>query len=444
MNIITRFAPSPTGYLHVGNIRTALFNFLYSKKNGGKFLLRIDDTDLERSKQIYEDEIKRDLEWLGIEWDLFERQSTRFDRYNEIFENLKSQNKIYPCYETKAELDLKRKKQLNMGNPPIYDRSALKLSSQIHKKLEMDGKKAHWRFLLDNKKIRWEDKIIGDITIDLSSLSDPVFVKEDGQFLYTLASVCDDIDFCITHVVRGSDHLTNTATQIQLIEYLGGSLPSYGHHSLLLDVTGDNLSKRLGSLSIRDLRNSGIEPMALNNLLSTLGSSNSPKLLHSLDEISKFFEIFSFGSAPTKFDLNLLDITSSKILRTTPFDVIKKDLIEIGIPNNELEGFWAAISENINSKDEISKLWDLCISGTSPLIDKEDLEFVKTSLNMLPQAPYNKDSWKIWTNNISDKTGRKGKNLYLPLRKALTGKSMGPDMGKLLPFLSKIPKDVDL
>ena len=310
MGILTRFAPSPTGYLHVGNIRTALFNFLIAKKSGGKFLLRIDDTDLERSKQFYEDEIKRDLEWLGIEWDLFERQSTRIDRYKEVFKTLKLQNKIYPCFETKNELDLKRKKQLNMGKPPIYDRSSLKLSKERLKQLEVEGEKAHWRFLLDSIKIKWDDKIMGKICIDLSSLSDPVFIKEDGQFLYTLASVCDDLDFGITHVIRGSDHLTNTATQIQLINILGGKIPSFGHHSLLIDVSGENLSKRLGSMSIRDLRSSGIEPMALNNLMSTLGSSNSPKLLHSLNEISEHFDISKFGAAPTKFDLKVLNLIS--------------------------------------------------------------------------------------------------------------------------------------
>lgn len=440
MTFITRFAPSPTGYLHVGNIRTALFNFLLSKKNGGKFLLRIDDTDLERSKQVYEDEIKRDLEWLGIEWDFCEKQSTRFDRYIEVFENLKAENRIYPCYETKSELDLKRKKLLNMGKPPIYDRAALKLSVKEHQEFEKNSVKPYWRFLLDKKKIDWEDIIIGNVSIDLESLSDPVFVKEDGQFLYTLASVCDDIDFSITHVVRGSDHLTNTATQIQLLKTLGKNEPVFGHHSLLIDLSGENLSKRLGSLSIRDFRNSGVEPMALNNLMSTLGSSNSTKILHSLNDVCKFFEITSFGSAPTKFDVNLLNSISSKILRETPFKFIKKDLIKIGVPNKDLENFWDAIRENLDARDEIAKLWDLCINGINPLVEEEDLKFVKTALNMFPKAPLDKNSWKIWTQKVSEKTGRKGKNLFLPLRKALTGKSFGPDMGKLLPFLSKIPK----
>ena len=440
MTFLTRFAPSPTGYLHVGNIRTALFNFLLSKKNKGKFLLRIDDTDLERSKQIYEDEIKRDLEWLGIEWDFCERQSSRFARYYEALENLKSENKIYPCYETKSELDLKRKKQLNMGKPPIYDRTALKLSLEDHKKLKEKGKKAHWRFLLDKKKICWNDIIIGSVSIDLESLSDPVFVKEDGQFLYTLASVCDDIDFCITHVVRGSDHLTNTATQIQLMQDLGFDIPIYGHHSLLIDSSGDNLSKRLGSLSIREIRNSGIEPIALINLMSAIGSSKSPKLLHSLDEIFDFFDISLFGSAPTKFDLKLLNSMSAKFLRSTPYHLIESELTNIGIPNSSQKDFWEAIKENLNSRSEISKLWDLCTNGIYPVIDKEDLEFVRIALTALPETPFNKDTWKIWTTKVSDKTGRKGKNLFLPLRKALTGNSVGPDMGKLLPFLGKIPK----
>ena len=440
MGIITRFAPSPTGYLHVGNIRTALFNFLIAKKSGGKFLLRIDDTDLERSKQFYEDEIKRDLEWLGIEWDLFERQSTRIDRYKEVFKSLKLQNKIYPCFETKNELDLKRKKQLNMGKPPIYDRSSLKLSNERLKQLEAEGKKAHWRFLLDSIKIKWDDKIMGKICIDLSSLSDPVFIKEDGQFLYTLASVCDDLDFGITHVVRGLDHLTNTATQIQLINILRGKIPSFGHHSLLIDVSGENLSKRLGSMSIRDLRSSGIEPIALNNLMSTLGSSNSPKLLHSLNEISEHFDISKFGAAPTKFDLKVLNLISSKILKDTPFNIIKDDLIKVGIPEKYLTDFWEMIRENLNTRNELSEIWNLCINGTTPLFDKEDLEFIKIALEIIPNSTFNKETWKNWTKEVSLKTGRKGKKLFLPLRKVLTGKSFGPDMGKLLPFLKKVPK----
>ena len=439
MTLLTRFAPSPTGYLHVGNIRTAHFNFLIAKKNAGKFLLRIDDTDLERSKQIYEDEIKRDLEWLGIEWDYCERQSSRFDRYIEIFENLKSETYLYPCYETKSELDLKRKKQLNMGKPPVYDRSSLKLTKQDKKKLEEKGIKPHWRFLLEQKKINWKDLIIGSVSIDLKSLSDPVFVKEDGQFLYTLASVCDDIDYHVTHVIRGVDHLTNTATQIQLINNLGGNIPFYGHHSLLINLSGDNLSKRLGSLSIKDIRNAGIEPMALNNIISTLGSSKSPKLLHSLDEISEFFTISSFGSAPTKFDFNLLNNMSSKILRDTPVKTIKKEFYEIGIPNKDHKTFWEAIRANLNKRDEISELWSLCVNGTAPIIDQEDLEYVRMALKILPSPPYNEESWGIWTKIVSEKTGRKGQHLFLPLRKALTGKSFGPDMGKLLPFLSKIP-----
>ena len=439
MTLLTRFAPSPTGYLHIGNIRTALFNFLIEKKNDGKFLLRIDDTDLERSKQIYEDEIKRDLEWLGIEWDYCEKQSSRFDRYIEIFENLKSETNLYPCYETKSELDLKRKKQLNMGKPPIYDRSSLKLTKHDKKKLEENGIKPHWRFLLKQKKINWKDLIIGSVSIDLKSLSDPVFVKEDGQILYTLASVCDDIDYNVTHVIRGVDHLTNTATQIQLINNLGGNIPFYGHHSLLIDLSGDNLSKRLGTLSIKDIRNAGIEPMALNNIISTLGSSKSPKLLHTLEEISEFFTISSFGSAPIKFDFNLLNNMSSKILRDTPLKTIKKEFVEIGIPNKYHKTFWEAIRANLNTRDEISKLWNLCINGTTPIIDYEDLEYVRMAFKILPSPPYNEESWGIWTKKVSEKTGRKGKHLFLPLRKALTGKSFGPDMGKLLPFLSKIP-----
>ena len=247
MTIQTRFAPSPTGYLHVGNIRTALFNYLIAKKNGGKFILRIDDTDTERSSQVFEDAIKRDLEWLGVEWDRIEKQSLRFERYRDCLETLKKDQRLYPCYETPQILELKRKKLLNMGKPPVYDRSALNLSSDQVQKFSSEGREPHWRFLLHHQKVTWDDQIAGNISVDLASVSDPVFVKEDGQFLYTIASVCDDIDFSITHVIRGSDHITNTATQIQLLETLGSITPFYGHHSLLTGLDGDNLSKRFGS-----------------------------------------------------------------------------------------------------------------------------------------------------------------------------------------------------
>ena len=267
----TRFAPSPTGYIHVGNLRTALMNYLIARKAGGTFILRIDDTDPERSKQEYVDAIQQDLEWLGITWDRFERQSDRLDRYEEAAQQLRDEGRLYECFETPTELDLKRKKQLNMGKPPVYDRAALNLSDAEKAALREERGNGHWRFKLDQERIEWTDGILGDLSIDAASVSDPVLIRGDGQFLYTPASVCDDIDFGVTHVVRGSDHVTNTATQIQIIKALGGTVPSFAHHSLLTGPQGEALSKRLGTLALRDLREAGVEPMALVSLMARLG-----------------------------------------------------------------------------------------------------------------------------------------------------------------------------
>ncbi|MEJ2017939.1 MAG: glutamate--tRNA ligase, partial [Maritimibacter sp.] len=270
---VTRFAPSPTGYLHIGNLRTALFNWLIARKSGGSFILRLDDTDPERSKQEYVDGIMEDLEWLGLGWDRVERQSSRIERYEEAAQELRDKGRFYECFETPTELDLKRKKQLNMGMPPVYDRAALKLSEDEKAALRAERGAGVWRFLLDQERIEWTDGILGDLSIDAASVSDPVLIRADGQFLFTLASVCDDIDFSITHVVRGSDHVTNTATQIQIIRAMGGAVPDFAHHSLLTGPQGEALSKRLGTLSLRDLRAQGVEPMALLSHMARLGSS---------------------------------------------------------------------------------------------------------------------------------------------------------------------------
>ena len=439
MKIQTRFAPSPTGYLHVGNIRTALFNYLIAKKNGGKFILRIDDTDVQRSSQVFEDAIKRDLEWLGLEWDRIEKQSLRFERYHDCLETLKKDQRLYPCYETTQILELKRKKLLNMGKPPVYDRSALTLSSDQVQKFSSEGRDPHWRFLLDHQKVTWDDEIAGNISVDLASVSDPVFVKEDGQFLYTIASVCDDIDFGITHVIRGSDHITNTATQIQLLETLGSIVPFYGHHSLLTGLDGDNLSKRFGSLAIHELRSSGIEPMALISMLSALGSSKPIRIIHSLDEIFSDFNLDTFSSAPTKFDPELLTSISMKVLNSLPIEDIISDLEVLRIPVEKRTLFWEAIKENIRTREEIKEVWDLCVNGIKGIVSDEDKEFVGTAFKLLPALPFNQETWKSWTKEVSKNTGRKGKNLFIPLRSALTGKSAGPDMSKLMPLLQKEP-----
>ncbi|MCP5075345.1 MAG: glutamate--tRNA ligase [Rhodobacteraceae bacterium] len=435
---VTRFAPSPTGYIHIGNLRTALFNFLIARQSGGRFILRLDDTDPERSKQEYADGIKQDLEWLGLTWDRLEKQSDRLDRYEAAADELRASGRLYECFETPVELDLKRKKQLNMGKPPVYDRSALELSDAEKTGLRDERGTGHWRFKLDQERIEWTDGILGDLSIDAASVSDPVLIRGDGQFLYTLASVCDDIDFGITHVVRGSDHVTNTATQIQIIEALGGAAPSFAHHSLLTGPQGEALSKRLGTLALRDLREQGIEPMALLSLMARLGSSNPVELCVSMDELIAGFDLSNFGAAPTKFDAEDLNPLTSKFVSALPFETMAQALGDIGVPAGIAADFWEVARENITTRADVGKWWTLCRDGAEPLIDTEDQEFVATAKSLLPETPWTADTWGQWTTAVKVETGRKGKGLFMPLRKALTGMQHGPDMSKLMPLLQKV------
>ncbi|WP_298560946.1 glutamate--tRNA ligase [uncultured Aliiroseovarius sp.] len=434
----TRFAPSPTGYIHVGNLRTALFNYLIAAKSGGQFILRLDDTDPERSKQEYADAIMEDLEWLGLTWDRVEKQSDRLDRYEAAAQELRDMGRFYECFETPTELDLKRKKQLNMGKPPVYDRSALALSDDEKAKLREERGQGHWRFKLDHERINWTDGILGDISIDSASVSDPVLIRGDGQFLYTLASVCDDIDFGITNVVRGSDHVTNTGTQIQIIEALGGTVPSFAHHSLLTGPQGEALSKRLGTLAIRDLREQGVQPMALLSLLARLGSSQPVELRSSLDEIIEGFDLSTFGAAPTKFDVQDLFPLTARYLAALPVDAVADKLDAIGVPADLAEAFWSVARENITTLADLEGWWVLCRDGAEPLIDEEDHEFIAAAMMLLPDAPYDGDSWSNWTSAVKEATGRKGKGLFMPLRKAVTGMERGPDMSSLMPLLQLV------
>ncbi|SEW29343.1 glutamyl-tRNA synthetase /glutamate--tRNA(Gln) ligase [Aliiroseovarius sediminilitoris] len=434
----TRFAPSPTGYIHVGNLRTALFNYLIAAKSGGQFILRLDDTDPERSKQEYADAIQEDLEWLGLTWDRVEKQSDRLDRYEEAARKLRDMGRFYECFETPTELDLKRKKQLNMGKPPVYDRSALALSDDEKAKLRDERGQGHWRFKLDHERINWTDGILGDISIDAASVSDPVLIRGDGQFLYTLASVCDDIDFGITDVVRGSDHVTNTATQIQIIEALGGKVPTFAHHSLLTGPQGEALSKRLGTLAIRDLRERGVQPMALLSLLARLGSSQPVELRNSLNEIVEGFDLSSFSSAPTKFDVEDLFPLTARYLSHLPVDAVADTLDSLDVPADKADAFWTVARENITTLGDLKTWWTLCRDGADPVIDEEDREFVATAMGLLPDGPYDADSWSTWTAAVKEATGRKGRGLFMPLRKALTGMSHGPDMSALMPLLQVI------
>ncbi|MGG7643584.1 glutamate--tRNA ligase [Rhodovulum sp. YNF3179] len=434
---VTRFAPSPTGYLHVGNLRTALFNFLIARKSGGTFILRLDDTDPERSKQAYVDAIKEDLEWLGLGWDRVERQSERLDRYAEAADRMRADGRLYECFETPSELDLKRKKQLNMGRPPVYDRSALKLS-EAEKAALREDRAPHWRFKLDHERIEWVDGILGEVSIDAASVSDPVLIRGDGQVLYTLASVVDDTEMGITHVVRGSDHVTNTATQIQIIGALGGTAPDFAHHSLLTGPQGEALSKRLGTLSLRDLRAQGVEPMALLSLLARIGSADPVELRGSVDDLVEGFDISRFSAAPTKFDVNDLFPLTARYLASLPYAAVADRIAVLGVPEEIAPRFWEVTRENITVLDDLGGWWALYRDGAAPDIAEEDRDFVAQAMGLLPDPPYTDATWSEWTAAVKDATGRKGKGLFMPLRKALTGRAHGPDMSKVMPLLQKV------
>ncbi|QBY01760.1 glutamate--tRNA ligase [Rhodophyticola sp. CCM32] len=436
---VTRFAPSPTGYLHVGNLRTALFNYLIARKASGQFILRLDDTDPERSKPEYADAIQEDLEWLGLTWDRVERQSDRLDRYAAAADDLRAKGRFYEAFETPVELDLKRKKQLNMGQPPVYDRAALGLSEEEKAALRAERGQGVWRFLLDRGRIEWADGILGDLSIDAASVSDPVLIRGDGQVLYTLASVVDDTEMGITHVVRGSDHVTNTATQIQIIAALGGRLPAFAHHSLLTGPQGEALSKRLGTLALRDLRENGVEPMALLSHMARIGSSQPVELAGSLEELAEGFDPGHFGSAPTKFDVEDLYPLTGRYLHTLPLSAVAADVAALGVPDDLADPFWTVARANITTRADLAGWWALFRDGATPLVADEDRAFVAEAFAMLPDLPYTADTWADWTGAVKQATGRKGKPLFMPLRKAVTGLERGPEMADVMPLLQKKP-----
>ena len=436
--IITRFAPSPTGYLHIGNFRAALMNYLLSRKFGGSFILRIDDTDPQRSREEYVDATKDDLIWLGLIWDRMERQSDRLLRYNAAADKLREMGLLYECFETPTELELKRKKQLNMGKPPVYDRASLGLVDEEKSSLRTERGQGYWRFKLNHERIEWADGILGNVSIDAASLSDPVLIRGDGQYLYTLASVVDDLEMGVTNVIRGSDHVTNTATQIQMMKALGGNIPDFAHHSLLVGTQGEGLSKRLGTLSLRDMRRDGVAPQALISLMSRLGSSQPIELQSDLEQVAKNFELSEFGAAPTKFDKEDLFPLTSRYLQTLPIDMVADDVAKAGVPSHIADAFWRVVRENIVTLNDLSGWWRICAEGAEPVIAEEDIAFVDQAMSLLPDGPYTDETWGVWTSRVKKKTGRKGKALFMPLRLALTGKAQGPDMSSLLPLLQKI------
>ena len=432
MSTKLRFAPSPTGFLHVGNARMAMVNWLFAQKTGGTFILRLDDTDVERSREEYASAIKQDMEWMGLNWDESFRQLERLDVYEDGFEKLKSQGRVYACYETAEELDYMRKRLRSRNLPPIY-------TPPDDKKLESfinEGRAPHWRFKLSPGDINFDDLVRGPVHFETKNLSDPVIRREDGSWLYMLPSAIDDIDMGITHVVRGEDHVANTALQAQMIEALGASVPTFAHLPLLTDMSGGGLSKRTGALSLRDLRADGIEPMALVSYLARIGTSEDIALAVDMSELVEAFDFSHFGRGTPKFDFNkLLGLNAAK-LHTMDFAEAKNRLSDIGL-KDATEDFWLAIRENIERTSDAKEWFDVCFGDINSQIAADDKEFLITAGELLPTGEMNTDTWGNWTGLIKEKTGRKGKELFMPLRLALTGVSHGPELKNLLPLIGR-------
>jgi glutamyl-tRNA synthetase len=433
MTITTRFAPSPTGRLHVGNIRTALHNWLWARQNGGRFLLRIDDTDAERSREEHVDAIRADLEWLGLDHDGEARQSERFPLYEEKFEALVASGHIYPAYETGQELDLKRKVLLGRGLPPVYDRAALTLTRDQIAAHEAEGRKPHWRFRLDHSvPIVWHDLIRGEQRFDAAHLSDPVIRRADGSWLYMLPSAIDDADMGVTHVVRGEDHVSNTATQIQMFTALGATPPAFAHEALLVGSEG-KLSKRLGSLGCDAFREQDIEPIAILALLARIGTSDPVEPVTDAAPLIAGFAFDRFGRAPARFDDAELAQLNQKIVHQLPYASVAGRL-----PTGMDEAAWQAIRPNLETVGQAAEWWTVVTGDIARAeLSEEDRAYLAQAADVLATLPWEGDIWHALTNALKEATGRKGKALFLPLRQALTGRDHGPDMAALLPFIGR-------
>ncbi|MGB0684033.1 MAG: glutamate--tRNA ligase [Magnetovibrionaceae bacterium] len=429
-----RFAPSPTGKLHVGNARMALMNWLHARGTKGSFLLRLDDTDRERSTAEFAQGIQDDLSWLGLDWDLLARQSDRFASYEAAVETLKAAGRLYPCYETPEELEFKRKRLLARKKPPIYDRGALDLSDEDRAKLEAEGRKPHWRFKLDDKPVTWDDLARGPQSYEAGSLSDPVLIRADGSFLYMLPSAVDDIEFAITHVIRGEDHVTNTAVQIQLFEALGGAAPAFAHTPLMTDSSGGGLSKRLGSTGLSDLKDDGIEAKALATYLATLGTNQTPAQGEPLSTLAEAFDIGAFGRSAPKFDPEQLGHLHQHTLHVLPFSEARERLAAIGL-DQASEPFWNAVRPNLDKLADAGQWWSVCFEETLPVI--EDQAFIEVALDLLPPEPWDETTWGTWTKAVKAETGAKGKALFMPLRLGLTGQPKGPELGALIQLMGR-------
>ncbi len=446
MTTNVRFAPSPTGRLHIGNIRTAVLNVLLARKAGGTVLLRLDDTDTERSTEAFAQSIRDDLTWLGLNWDRQEKQSDRTARYNVVADQLRAIGRLYACYETEDELDRKRKRQMGRGLPPIYDRTGLRLTPEDKAKFEAEGRRPHWRFRLANTDsmeasatdaltpqptiVSWNDLIRGDQIVDVGSLSDPVMIRADGSFLYTFTSVVDDIDFAITHIVRGEDHVTNSGVQLQIFEALGAEPPALGHHSLLIGADGQALSKRLGALSIASFREAGLEPMAVVSHAALVGTSDAIEPHRHLSELADLFDLSKISTAPGRFDLEELNGLNAKLLHNLPFEDVAE---RIGASRAGGAAFWEAVRGNLTLLRDAEDWWHVATGEISPVI--EDQSVTAKAADLLPSEPWDHATWSRWTDAVKAATGAKGRALFHPLRLALTGRDAGPELKFLLPFI---------
>lgn len=450
MTVVTRFAPSPTGLLHVGNARAALVNWLLAAaakaQHGdvaGRFILRIDDTDPDRCDERFVGAIDADLAWLGCHSDRRERQSTRLARYAAAADRLRAADRLYPCYEAPEELALKRKSRLQRGLPPIYDRAALALTDADRQRLEAAGRRPHWRFRLDPGDIAWDDMVRGAVRFDAANLGDPVLLRADGQPLYHLPSVVDDIDFGITHVVRGEDHVDNTALHIQLFQALGGAVPRFGHLSMLADAEGKGLSKRLGSLGLQALRADGLEALTVAAYLARLGTARPVAPVTSLAGLVADFDIAAFGRATPRFDPADLAALNARILHGLPHAAVAGRLAGIGLADLDA-GFWDAVRPNLQRLHDAATWWEIC-RGTvgagqpdaRPAGSPDDADFLAAARGLLPAEPWDDTVWQQWTDAVKQATGRKGKALFMPLRRALTGQERGPELAVLLPLIGR-------
>ena len=432
MSVVTRFAPAPTGRLHVGNVRTAIHNWLWARKNGGRFILRFDDTDAERSSDAHAEGIREDLAWLGLQWDEEHRQSARFDRYEAALERLRAAGRAYPAYESAQELDLKRKVRLSRGKPPVYDRAALALSDEDRARLEVEGRRPHWRFRLDHEApIEWDDLVRGPQHFDPALLSDPVIRREDGSWLYMLPSTVDDIDMAVTHVVRGEDHVTNTALQIQMFEALGALPPAFAHEALLVGSEG-KLSKRLGSLGMDAMREEGIEAVSVVAKLARIGTSLPVEPVTGPEPLIKSFDFSTFGRAPARFDLEELTGLNARIVHLLPYEAVAQRL-----PQGMGEEDWAAIRPNLKAVAEASDWWAILHGRVEAESEEGDRDFLSQAAEAAGDVDWAESPWPQLVARLKERSGRSGKALFLPLRRALTGRDSGPEMAALLPLIGR-------